>query len=360
MSINTYTGLQGSGKSYEVVLSVIIPAISKGRRVVTNIDGIDSDAIRAYIHEKQSIPMEKLGFAVHVDNSRITEPNFFPCNYHALESADTVVKCGDLVAIDEAWRFWGVDCKISEEHRVFFREHRHFVDSSTGVACDLVFMVQDISDIHRILKVVIEMSFRTHKAKALGMNNVYNVSMWEGYRQHQKNVVQDWMRTYDKNIFPLYRSYASDVQGQEVASDSRQNIFADKRLIFKIVFFLILCAFCVYRVFVFFNDKIHPADQSQASTVSQLSPSHPSASVPVNTSQPLPEIASRWRIVGLIEVDGFRSVVLESDGAIRLESITRFTGYGSNLRGIVDGQEVTRFSGSPKTKSQFSATGISK
>lgn len=32
---------------------VIVPAILQGRRVVTNIDGIDSDAIRAYLHEKQ-------------------------------------------------------------------------------------------------------------------------------------------------------------------------------------------------------------------------------------------------------------------------------------------------------------------
>lgn len=358
MSINAYTGLQGSGKSYEVVLSVIIPAIAQGRRVVTNIDGIDSDAIRAYIHEKQFIPLDQLGCAVHVDNTRITEPNFFPCNYHELDSADTVVKSGDLVAVDEAWRFWGVDCKISEEHRIFFREHRHFVNAQTGVACDLVFMVQDISDIHRILKVVIEMSFRTHKAKSLGMNSVYNVSMWEGWKQHQKNVVQDWMRTYDKNIFPLYRSYASDVQGQEVASDSRQNIFADKRLLAKIVFFLILCAFCAYRIFIFFNEKIHPSGEAPQASASSLSQSQ--STVPVSSAQSQSVAAQRWRIVGVIEVDGFRSVVLESDGGIRLESISKFTGYGSNLRGIVDGQEVTRFSGAAKSKSQFSTSGSSK
>jgi zona occludens toxin len=45
MPITAYTGLMGSGKSYECVSSVIVPAIKKGRRVVTNVDGIDSDAM---------------------------------------------------------------------------------------------------------------------------------------------------------------------------------------------------------------------------------------------------------------------------------------------------------------------------
>lgn len=37
MPINIYTGLMRSGKSYEVVSEVIVPAIRKGRRVVTNV-----------------------------------------------------------------------------------------------------------------------------------------------------------------------------------------------------------------------------------------------------------------------------------------------------------------------------------
>ena len=52
MPINAYTGLMGSGKSYECVSSVIIPAIRAGRRVVTNVDGINGEAIRAYCEKK--------------------------------------------------------------------------------------------------------------------------------------------------------------------------------------------------------------------------------------------------------------------------------------------------------------------
>ncbi|EGJ3415938.1 hypothetical protein IHC78_002873 [Salmonella enterica subsp. houtenae] len=36
MAISAYIGIPGSGKSYEAVCNVIIPAFTSGRRVVTN------------------------------------------------------------------------------------------------------------------------------------------------------------------------------------------------------------------------------------------------------------------------------------------------------------------------------------
>ena len=127
MPINSYTGLMGSGKSFECVTSVIIPAVKEGRRVVTNVDGIDSDAIRAYCHEKFDIAMDKLGEVVHCTNDDVPKANFLPY----AQDADTFCKPGDIVCIDEAWRFWGTDCKLLAEHKVFFREHRHFVHPDT-------------------------------------------------------------------------------------------------------------------------------------------------------------------------------------------------------------------------------------
>ncbi|APC14208.1 hypothetical protein BLL42_00015 [Pseudomonas frederiksbergensis] len=102
------------------------------------------------------------------------------------QPVDTFCQPGDLICIDEAWRFWGSDSKIGTEHRIFFREHRHYAHAETGVTCDLVLMVQDISDLHRILKTVVELSFRTTKIKSLGLNKIYRVEMWEGWKQTAK------------------------------------------------------------------------------------------------------------------------------------------------------------------------------
>ena len=77
MAINAYTGLMGSGKSYEVVSSIILPAVRSGRRVVTNIDGINPDAIYAYLEKKYSIDHESLGEIIPVSNNDVCSDNFF-------------------------------------------------------------------------------------------------------------------------------------------------------------------------------------------------------------------------------------------------------------------------------------------
>ncbi|HGW7889845.1 TPA: zonular occludens toxin domain-containing protein, partial [Escherichia coli] len=43
MAISAYVGVPGSGKSFEVVRSVIIPAVAQGRRVVSNIYGLNAE-----------------------------------------------------------------------------------------------------------------------------------------------------------------------------------------------------------------------------------------------------------------------------------------------------------------------------
>lgn len=48
MAISAYVGIPGSGKSYEVVASVIIPACIAGRRIVSNIYGLATQSIYDY------------------------------------------------------------------------------------------------------------------------------------------------------------------------------------------------------------------------------------------------------------------------------------------------------------------------
>lgn len=48
MAISAYVGIPGSGKSYEVVASVIIPACIAGRRIVSNIYGLATKSIYDY------------------------------------------------------------------------------------------------------------------------------------------------------------------------------------------------------------------------------------------------------------------------------------------------------------------------
>lgn len=105
MAISVYTGRPGSGKSYEVVKNVILPAFKTGRRIVTNIDGIDERAIERYL-EPAGGDVEtvlKFGSILKVDDDDIRKQGFFPTS-----KTDTwaIVQPGDMVVIDEAQNFF--------------------------------------------------------------------------------------------------------------------------------------------------------------------------------------------------------------------------------------------------------------
>lgn len=48
MAILAYVGIPGSGKSYEVVSSVILEHFRKGRRIVSNIEGVTHQKLVDY------------------------------------------------------------------------------------------------------------------------------------------------------------------------------------------------------------------------------------------------------------------------------------------------------------------------
>lgn len=342
MPINTYTGLMGSGKSYECVSSVIVPAVKAGRRVVTNVEGIDSDAIRAYCHDKFGVPMEQLGEVVHCTNDDVPKASFLP---HGQE-VGTFCQPGDIICIDEAWRFWGTDCKLLPEHKVFFREHRHFVHPDTKVCCDLVLMVQDITDLHRTLRVVVEVTFRTTKIKTLGWSKTYRVEMWEGYKLTAKGRVSVENKRYDNEIFPLYSSYTGGT-GKELQVDSRQNVLRSPKLWFLAIGVVLLFGWGIYTILGFFDGS-----RAKANTVAGNQSASPlPATSPVSTGQ-TPVAAARsgvssiWRLVGTFHAQGKQFVIIEGQGGrIRLEHPSAFMDAGAAMVGEVDGQRVNAWSG---------------
>ena len=344
MPINAYTGLMGSGKSFECVVSVILPALVAGRRVVTNVDGIDNDACRAYCAEKFGIELAQLGQVIHCKNEDLNSANFLP---HGTD-AQTLCQAGDMVCIDEAWRFWGTDCKIPKEHAIFFREHRHYVDPLTKVSCDLVLMVQDITDLHRQLRVVVELSFRTTKIKSLGLNKIYRVEMWEGYKLTAKARVSVENKKYDPQIFPLYSSYVGG-KGKELQVDKRQNILNSKKLWAMVLGMVALGGVSLYGVMHFFDpsryDKKDAAKvQAKAGSAAQV------GSVPLSAPQPgkaaAESVSEIWRITGTYQLGDQTYVVLANSlGRVRLEHPSAFQNKGLTMVGEVDGERVMAWSG---------------
>lgn len=335
MPINAYTGLMGSGKSYEVVSSVILDALSQGRRIVSNIDGLNYEKIVDYLISKRGLEEEEIGTVVLVSNEQVKSPNFF-C--HGTE-VETIVQAGDLVCIDEAWRFWGAGEAIPDPHFIFFREHRHYAHPETNVCCDLVLMVQDISDLNRKLKAVVELSFRTKKHKALGLSKYYVVQVFEGYRLNAKTQVNMLQKKYDPAIFPLYSSYAGG-KGKEVTIDKRQNLLLSKGFLIPAFLVVALAAFGIPKVWQFFHPKPTPPKSNVNTSRPHLAPSvNASSDTTVSTSTTL-------RIVGYYLRSDGEYIVIYMDGPYTRSAKARaFIMDGYNTTGFINGQPVAFFGG---------------
>lgn len=347
MSIKAYVGRMGSGKTYEVVSEIIVKALSRGRRVVSNIAGLDIEAIKGLLVDS-GIPEAQIGELVQIDHEQVLSPYFWrsdqpieakaaepvktsmwgkarqrvtheltPAGQGAAVPADYFIQPGDLVALDEIWRFWGgFAAKDGDGNKRpasvmnFFRMHRHFTHPQTGVSCDVALITQDVMDLSRNVRAVIEETYYMEKLTAIGSTKRYRVDIFQGGKTSGKPLRQ-LQRSYDPKVFPLYSSHsqkkAGDADAVEENIDQRGNIL--KGALFKVVLpvGLIVACFAVYTVWSFFNPK---AKGDKANTAQ----AKPGAAQPTNVShaKPGPDIAEDWRVVGYYQIGADVVMVLNN------------------------------------------------
>ncbi|KXV36144.1 hypothetical protein AD940_00510 [Gluconobacter thailandicus] len=355
MAITAYTGLPGSGKTYEVVAFVVVPAVAAGRRVVTNIAGIDPDKVRQYCMTVLKADPAKVGSVVAVETDVLCSDAAFPDLRDGAEVGSDPhslrVSGGDLLVVDECRLVWSASHKISPVVAAFWRKHRHLTDPVSRTSCDIVVISQAITDFHKDLKAVIELSFRAKKLKSVGRPTNYTVSMWEGVKLTRALVANTQTRKYKKEIFPLYKSYSlgSGEGGSEATVDSRQNVLFGKFFVIVLPLVVVVgigASFFLYRVF-------HPAGSVASASHSAPSPVATAQSLP---SAPKPPVFSRtWRISGFFRVGGRRVVVLvDGSSHVRYADPSQFQwDAGFPQFGLIDGERVSPFSGSSSDSSSL-------
>ncbi|NVN03949.1 MULTISPECIES: zonular occludens toxin domain-containing protein [Asaia] len=349
MAITCYTGLPGSGKTYEVVAFVILPAFKSGRRIVTNISGINEQSFIEYCLN-EGLPQSSLGSVLSVPTDVLCSDSSFPDLRDESVTADNstcLIQAGDLLVVDECALVWSTSHKISPLVSAFWRKHRHFTASGSGLACDIVVISQAAADLHRDLKLVVEISFRAKKLTTVGRPDYYSVAMWEGYKQVRRDVLRTETRSYKKDIFPLYKSYSmgSDA-ASEVSVDKRRNVLGRRSFFVKIIVALVLSSGSLFFLYRVFHPVKHGSGSVSSPSVSSSAPLSSSGSVPVPRSSP--KFSQTWRVSGFFSV-GSRRVVVLVDGSshVRYADPSQFTwDAGSPSVGLVDGERVTAFSGS--------------
>lgn len=341
MSIHAITGVMGSGKSYEAVSEKIVVALrdQAGRRVVTNIEGLNKEAIAKYI--KKSLDYVETHLIV-VDYERVAKPLFWYDPEHTTES--TIVGPGDLVVLDEVWRYFNRGVKLPEDAMRFFRMHRHYVGEN-GITCDVVLINQALRGIHKDITDVVELQFACRKLKVFGRPQNYQVFLHEG---GERKASHQYLRTYKPAIFALYSSYKTDRATESI--DRRQNVLSTPFFKYVIPGFLVLGAFSFYYVYNHFkNLGGTPAPSAASAAVSSQGPAPAPAPSPASIST---ASSSEWRVVATYQSGGLPVVLLTNkDGHYRTLTAAQYSrGASDDIAVFVpaaDATKATPFTGPP-------------
>lgn len=309
MSIKAYVGRMGSGKSYEVVSHVILSALRSGRRVLSNIAGLNYQAMVDYL-VSEGVDKSEIGELVIVDHAQVMQANFWRTDKDAQQGIDATIQPGDLVALDEVWRFWsGFGTKGDDGQKRpdrvmnFFRMHRHFPHPKTGVTCDVALITQDIMDLSRQIRAVVEETFRMEKLTALGSTKRYRVDIFQGGKV-TRSPMRQLQRSYDPRFFPMYSSHSQagegDAKAREENIDKRGNILQGALFKFVIPAMVLVMALSVWFVWGFFHPSQKPKEQAQAKEAqAPKDQKTPPAPAP-DKAKPESVTDDSWRIVGVI------------------------------------------------------------
>jgi zona occludens toxin (predicted ATPase) len=428
MAINLYTGLMGAGKSMELMRSVIIPALKAGRRVVTNIDGLDEDLVREYLKNK-GFDVSKMGTVLHVKSADFISPDFFPqseggmfnfplpswLNAKALKvwadfytetharpfkkraydtiiphltrlheaeidvtsailetvsansrrpfnaadfltrekntpwltlppSPPAVVLGGDLIVIDEAWKFLAKKSEVPFEFIDFVRMHRHYADPDTGQTCDIVLAAQRLNDLQDMILDVVEFHYAMKKFKSLGAPTRYRVDVFEGPTQLMSRRNSYTLNSYDKEIFPLYKSYESG-SGKETLIDERSTLVSKKMLIIYGVAFLLFISIVGFGLTKILKPETYGGKSAKKNISSIAVATNPANASSAPKTQLKPNILSVHSvIVGKMSIGKAEYLVINDNNKVVIESNAKYECDNPTFCNIkYKGEDITIF-----------------
>lgn len=360
MPIKAYVGQMRSGKTYEVVSNVILNGLRDGRRIVSNIAGLNYDAMRQMLIE-EGIPEEKIGTLVTVTHKDVEKPLFWRTDEDNQANVETFLQPGDLLALDEIWRFFEKRGRINPRAMNFFRMHGHMPHPVTGYICEIALISQLITDINPDIRGVVQETYRMTKLTAVGMNNRYRVDIFSGGSVRRADHLRDLQRSYNPKYFPLYNSHSQKTGSGTVIEkniDTRANILGGAFFKLGIPIALIAMGIAIWQVWGFF----HPTKEekpSQASAKGDKAPTNGNAATPTDPNAPQPkrttanhDLSERWRLAGYYYVRTRLAVLLvDNEGRTRViydPPDIRLDSQSLNVK-LPEGEMATTWSGASPT-----------
>ncbi|WP_429021110.1 zonular occludens toxin family protein [Aeromonas veronii] len=275
-----HEGLPGSGKSYEALVSHIIPRLKEGRTVDAYIEGLNFEKIA----ELAEITLEECQEQL----KQITREQVPAINEHVRDKS--------LVIIDESQNFWPTGRqRLPDPIIQFITEHRH-----RGL--DVVLMGQNLNDVHSMWRNRIDKKFVFMKLDAVGQAKRYSWTSYKGSLRAdgQRSRIEfekltGGIRQYDPKYFGSYASTTSEDNEMGVYEDDRTNIFKSAKFKYGIPIAALLFIgglWFAVDTMLNFNSKTGAEDlaKQEAQQHEVASPSSPGQPAPRPEPPPKPKV----------------------------------------------------------------------
>lgn len=262
--IHGLSGKPGGGKSYEAIVSHIIPIVTKDKRkVVTNIP-INIDHFCAVYGEYCRDLIEVIDGQFH--NYGGERP--FSKKEHYLQYEDWHNEKNQKVYffIDECHLALGKG-STDKALREFYSMHRHY-------GFDIMLITQNFRKVDTDIKDMVVNHYRAIKKAMMGEDNKYILKVHDGASSSNASVVAVHSRVYEKKYFAFYQSHTkSDSAVDEATSNDIEKWYKHWTIKASIGFFIV--GFIVLANQFSKRDKntiITPGHQNKTSQQTNLKP----------------------------------------------------------------------------------------
>lgn len=186
-----YEGTPGSGKTYDIVVK-IVANLAKGRKVYTNIDGLDDVAC-----------LEMIKFKAKMDDFDIKEKLVHFTTEQAKNFWD-YLEPGCMVVIDEAHKIFNARDWQSKENR----KCADWCSTARHEGIEAVFVTQKIEKVDSQIRSLTEWTYRYKKINFMGslINKSYLCFAYAG--DDTTTPISKKAGRYNKEYFRCYKSYA--------------------------------------------------------------------------------------------------------------------------------------------------------
>jgi|GEM_PF-1724114 len=226
-----YYGKKGSGKSYCVIFQEIIPALREGRKVITNIDGLNLRELRNFIGKEIDVEVRmskkwwRESLTCVVENEGTEQERLIP---------HPSIWSGALYVIDECQMIWD-----AREFRDTTKGFLSMIEYERHFDIDIIFVTQNVKrcDVN-----ITRLANDSFQIKNLGFLHGWAKNKFVVNKRQtpfDSDVVAQYTMTYDKTIFTLYRSGANIHEKGTRTRFSSVRIYAIVVLLFAGFFILV-------------------------------------------------------------------------------------------------------------------------